>query len=418
MNRRRLLAAAGASAFAAACANTPEPALRPPTTSGPAAKVSLGIDELIRSDIASLQGQRVGFITNQTSVTRDGAISRKVLQDGLGDRLTALFGPEHGLNTNALAGDHVDNAKDQVTGLMAYSLYGAHRKPTPAMLEKVDTLVFDIQDIGVRSYTYISTMALAMEAAGEAGKAFVVLDRPNPMGGQRVQGPPLEPGFESFVSQVPVPYVHGLTIGELAQMMIAKDWIKAKPALTVVPMQGWKRSMHWGETGLNWIATSPNIPFWISSFYCAVTGILGELKEVDIGIATPKAFKVAAARGIDGAQLARDLADMGFKDVRFSPYSSTAKPGFGGVELEIDPNGQTDLMALAMALLVEVNKRAGGAPLVASTAAGLGLFDKVYGSPALQQTLRSGGSWQSLVDDWPASLRQFEQDRRPYLLYS
>ncbi|HCP64505.1 MAG TPA: DUF1343 domain-containing protein [Hyphomonadaceae bacterium] len=380
-------------------------------------RVKLGIDQLVQSGFAALDGQRVGFITNQTSVDQAGTMSRVVLQRGLGPRLTALFGPEHGLDTRAKAGDHVANAQDPITGLPAYSLYGEHRKPTPAMLKDVDVLVFDIQDIGVRSYTYISTMILAMEACGEAGKAFVVLDRPNPLGGIRMQGPPLSPGFESFVSQVPVPYLHGLTIGELARMAIAKGWVAKAPKLTVVQMAGWERRMNWADTGLTWVATSPNIPTWESPFYCATTGILGELKQVDIGIGTAKPFHYAAGPGIDGATLAESLSQQGFHDIQFKPYQSQVKPGFGGVELIIDPRGQTDLMAVAMALCAEVVARSAKAPLSGSTASTRSLFNKVYGSEALWSALEAGAPWQKLVADWQEPLEQFKADRGPHLIY-
>ena len=309
MNRRIILQSAAASAVSLllpGCAGSGT--LRQRYSRRP--HVKLGIDQLVESGFAALDGQRVGFITNQTSVDQNGTLSRVVLQRGLGPRLKALYGPEHGLDTRAKAGDHVANAQDGVTGLPAYSLYGQHRKPTPAMLEDVDVLVFDIQDIGVRSYTYISTMILAMEACGEAGKAFVVLDRPNPLGGLRMQGPPLTPGFESFVSQVPVPYLHGLTIGELAKMAVAQGWVAKAPKLTVVQMSGWERGMNWADTGLNWVATSPNIPTWESPFYCATTGILGELKQVDIGIGTTKPFHYAAGPGVDGLALAHSLSQL------------------------------------------------------------------------------------------------------------
>ena len=381
-------------------------------------RVKLGIDQLALSGFAVLQGRRVGFLTNQTSVDQNGTLSRVVLQRGLGPRLTALFGPEHGLDTRAKAGDHVANANDPVTGLPAFSLYGEHRKPTPAMLEGLDVLVFDIQDIGVRSYTYISTMILAMEACGEAGKDFVVLDRPNPLSGLRLQGPPLSPGFESFVSQVPVPYLHGLTIGELASMAVANGWVATPPKLTVVQMAGWERWMNWADTGLSWVATSPNIPTWESPFYCATTGILGELKQVDIGIGTAKPFHYAAGPGINGRALADSLSQQGFRDIQFKPYQSQVKPGFGGVELIIDPKGQTDLMTVAMALCTEVVARAGKAPLSASAASTRSLFNKVYGSEALWAALEAGTPWQNLVADWQAPLEQFKADRAPHLFYS
>jgi uncharacterized protein YbbC (DUF1343 family) len=421
MHKRDLLKGLGASTglgLLAACGNAnPRKALPTPKSAGATQAVSLGIDEIAKAAFAPLKGRRVGFITNQTSLTASGIMSRRALQQGLGGDLKSLFGPEHGLDTRARAGDHVANSIDPITGLRALSLYGPTRKPTPDMLANLDVLVFEIQDIGVRSYTYISTMALAMEACGEAGKDFVVLDRPNPMGGELVQGPPMEEAFRSFVGQVPVPYRHGLTIGELAKMIVAKGWIKANPPLTVIPMQGWQRTMVWPATGLNWVPTSPNIPDATSPLYCAATGILGELRGVDIGIGTPKPFHYAAAQGVDGAALARDLGGMGFEGVTFLPYQSIVKPGYSGVELVIDPNAKTDLMALGVALICEIVRRTNSAVLRASSSGARDLFTKVYGSRALDLALEGGTRWQDLVAGWTPSLETFKAERAPYSLY-
>jgi uncharacterized protein YbbC (DUF1343 family) len=406
-----LTGALGASGLVAC---TSVSTLNPPIQAG----VSLGVDELAKANFEPLKGRRVGFITNQTSVNKAGKMSRAVIQEGIGSDLKALFGPEHGLDTRARAGDHVANSVDSVTGLRAFSLYGATRKPTPEMLKDLDVLVFDIQDIGVRSYTYISTMALAMEACGEAGKDFIVLDRPNPMGGELVQGPPMEEAFRSFVGQVPVPYRHGLTIGELAKMIIAKNWIKANPRLTIIPMQGWRRTMPWAATGLNWIATSPNIPAPTSPLYCAATGILGELRGVDIGIGTLKPFHYAAARGLNAPDLARDLGAMGFGGVTFLPYQSTIKPGFAGVELVIDATAKTDLMALGIALICEIVRRTEGGVLRESPNGARDLFTKVYGSKALDTALENNTAWQDLVSSWQPSLDAFKTERVAHLLYS
>jgi uncharacterized protein YbbC (DUF1343 family) len=286
------------------------------------------------------------------------------------------------------------------------------------MLEGLEVLVFDIQDIGVRSYTYISTMALAMEACGEAGLDFIVLDRPNPLGGTLVQGPPMQEAYRSFVGQVPIPYRHGLTIGELAKMIVAKGWIKANPRLTVIPMQGWRRQMTWVDTSLNWVPTSPNIPNWDSPFYCATTGILGELKDVDIGIGTDKPFHFAAARGVNGVELARFLTAQSFNGVTFKPYQSAVKPRFGGVELMIDARGNADLMALSMLLIQEIVRRSNGAPLRASTSGAKDLFNKVYGSDALSTALQNGTQWQDLASAWQPSLEAFKRDRSEFLLYN
>ncbi len=413
MDRRNLLgllSAGAATALAASCATQPQSE----RTNG----VGLGIDALSKAGFAPIKGRRVGFVTNQTSVNSAGTMSRLVLQQGLGRDLVALFGPEHGLDTRAKAGDHVANAVDNVTGLRAFSLYGVNRKPTPDMLADVDVLVFDIQDIGVRSYTYISTMALAMEACGEAGKDFVVLDRPNPLGGVNVQGPPMEEAYRSFVGQIPVPYCHGMTIGELAKMIVAKNWINANPRLTIVPMQGWTRSMNWADTKLAWVPTSPNIPNWDSPFYCAATGILGELRDVDIGIGTTKPFHYAAARGIDGREMAADLNNERQAGVNFLPYTSTVKPGFGGVELVLETNGTADLMAIGMLLIQAIVRRTNGAPLVASSNGSIDLFKKVYGSNALWDAMKSNTPWRELSESWTPSLSAFKKERAEFLLYS
>lgn len=411
MNRRDVLGygTAAAASLASSCATL--------GSAGDSGRVSLGIDQLTKAQFEPLRGRRVGFITNQTSVNAAGTMSRVVLQQGLGAGLVALFGPEHGLDTRARAGDHVANAIDSITGLRAFSLYGENRKPTPAMLADVDVLVFDIQDIGVRSYTYISTMALAMEACGQAGKDFVVLDRPNPLGGNLVQGPPMEEAYRSFVGQIPVPYCHGMTIGELAKMIVAKGWIKANPRLSVIPMTGWQRSMNWSATKLNWIPTSPNIPNWDSPFYCATTGILGELKEVDIGIGTDKPFHYAAARGVDGPELAAYLNSKRQPGMTFLPYASTVKPGFAGVEIVIDVTRTPDLMATGMMLIQEIVRHTNGAVLRANPTITTDLFRKVYGSDALWNALKNDTPWVDLVASWAPSLAAFKQQRTANLLY-
>ncbi|MDB6120210.1 MAG: hypothetical protein JWO08_3991, partial [Verrucomicrobiaceae bacterium] len=227
----------------------------------------LGIDVLASRNFDLLRGKRVGLITNHTAYTGRGEMTRVVMKRALGANLTTLYGPEHGIFGTETAGKKVRDQRDPVTGLPVYSLHGDYRKPQPWMLKNIDVLVFDVQDIGCRSYTYISTMAVSMEAAAEAGKEFVVLDRPNPLGGQRVEGPPLESQWKSFVSQIPVPYVHGMTTGELALMIAAKGWIKRVPRVNVAKMQGWNRNMIWQDTGLRWHATSPNIPHAMSPAY-------------------------------------------------------------------------------------------------------------------------------------------------------
>lgn len=250
------------------------------------AAVDLGIDVLAEHHFDLLRGKRVGLVTNQTGVDKHGTLTRLILKKNV--HLVALYTPEHGLDGVEKAGVNVRSRRDRLTGLTAYSLYGDTRKPTPQMLAGIDVLVFDMQDIGCRSYTYISTMAKCLQACAEQHKEFVILDRPNPLGGERVEGMPLDPQWVSFVGQLPVPYVHGMTMGELAIMANEKGWMSPMKAdLKVVRMQGWSRSMIWSNTGLAWVKPSPNIPHSFSPFYYVITGVVSELGEgIDIGIGT------------------------------------------------------------------------------------------------------------------------------------
>ena len=415
MNRSQFLTLSSASLLASCAAPAPGPApqgIAP--TSGPFA---LGIDVLRENNFSILRGKRVGLITNQTSVDRSGTPTRVVLQRALGRSFTTLYTPEHGLDGREPAGYHVSSRRDPVTGLIAYSLYGDTRKPSPAMLSNVDAVCFDLQDIGSRSYTYISTMALAMEACGQAGKEFIVLDRPNPIGGLKVQGPPREERWKSFVGQIPVPYLHGMTAAELAKMGNARGWWAARPRLTVIPMRGWQRGMTWRDTGLRWIATSPNIPGPNSPLYYAATGILGGLDGVDIGIGTPRPFEFAGGKGINPGQFAADMSRMGIPGVRFSPYMSSRKPGFGGVALSIDPHGTTDLIALAVILCSEVVSRSNGHPIRATRGDTLSLFHKVWGSESLWRALQARRPAGQIISSFQGYARSFAGMRQGFLLY-
>jgi uncharacterized protein YbbC (DUF1343 family) len=282
------------------------------------------------------------------------------------------------------------------------------------MLRGIDVLLFDLQDIGCRSYTYISTMVRAMEACGEQGKQFIVLDRPNPLGGGRVEGPPLERRWVSFVGQIPVPYVHGMTAGELALMTHAQGWVAARPDLGVVKMRGWNRSMLWEDTGLRWVPTSPNIPRPSSPRYYVATGMLGGLSNVDVGIGTAHPFEYAGGRGVDGVALARAMRAHGFAGVRFSPYS---RSGFGGVRLSVAPRAGADLVAVGVALIAEINQQTRGAIFSKASASKMNLFHKVYGSEELARKVRRGVSPRDIAASWSAPVSRFMAQRQRFLLY-
>ena len=390
---------------------TPQVAQPQPGYGGP---FMLGVDVLASRGFDLLRGKRVGLITNHTSLTARGERTRTVFQRALGANFTALYAPEHGIDGNIGAGIHVSTRRDSVTGLTVYSLYGPTRKPTPAMLAPIDVLVFDLQDIGCRSYTYISTMIVAMEAAAENGKQFVVLDRPNPLGGWRVEGPPLEAKWKSFVGQVPVPYVHGMTAGEIAMMACARGWVSRAPRLDVVKMQGWQRGMTWHDSGLRWHPTSPNIPHSISPFYYVTTGILGGATSVDIGIGTENPFGYAGGSGINPNALLAYCQRLNTPGVTFSPYS---KNGFGGVRIHIHPRNTTDLTALDVLLLAEINRLSGGKVVSRMSGSKLNLFNKVYGSESLYSDLRRGVPATSIIARWQGWNQSFRSQRQRFLLY-
>lgn len=286
-------------------------------------QVLTGLDRLVQSDFQLLKGKRVGLITNATGVDRRLQSIVDLFFESDNVDLVALFGPEHGVRGEYTAGEYVESYTDVRTGLPVYSLYGATRKPTPEMLDGIDVLVYDIQDIGVRSYTYISTMGLAMEAAAEKGIGFIVLDRPNPLGGRKIEGNIVEKEYISFVGRFPIPYVYALTSGELARMINGEGWLKngKKADLYVMPMTGWNRDMTFGDTGLEWVPTSPHIPHRDSAIYYAATGILGELHYINNGVGYTTPFRTFAAEWIDSHELSERMNSLGLDGVAFRPVS-------------------------------------------------------------------------------------------------
>jgi uncharacterized protein YbbC (DUF1343 family) len=374
--------------------------------------VDLGIDVLAQRDYAILAGKRVGLITNQTGIDSHGVRTRVLLQKHC--NLVALYTPEHGLDGTETAGRYVRSRRDRVTGLIAHSLYGPTRKPTPEMLRGIDVLVFDMQDIGCRGYTYISTMGRCMEAAGENRIPFVVLDRPNPLGGNRIEGPSVEPQWISFVGQFPVPYVHGMTVGELAKMVNDKRWMAARCDLTVVPMRGWSRNSTWADTGLRWIPTSPNIPRGSSPLYYVVTGIVGELSGLECGVGSSGPFESISARFLNAGSFTRYLRGLDMPGVTFREFSSGSSHG---TALRIDPNAKANLTALGIYMLAEMNRYAKPDLFRRTSHSKLDIFFKVYGSASIRSQIERGVSPERIVASWESNVRSFRHERGPYLLY-
>ncbi len=303
-------------------------------------KVELGVDRLMENP-EILKGKRVGLITNPTGINAERTSIVDLFDQSDDFELTALYGPEHGVRGDAQAGSTVSSYSDDVTGLPVYSLYGATKKPTPEMLQDVDVLVFDIQDVGTRYYTYIYTMAYAMEAAAENGIPFVVLDRPNPQGGLRVDGPVLDPDYSSFIGLYPIPLKHGMTVGELARLFNTEYQIQAD--LEVVKMKGWKRSMMYENTGLPFVMPSPNMPTTDTVNVYPATGLF-EGTNLSEGRGTTKPFQLIGAPYIKAHEYANelnglDLPGVAFRAASFTPtFSKHAGKLTHGVEVYVtDP---------------------------------------------------------------------------------
>lgn len=391
-----------------------------------ASQVMTGIDVVASQEFAMFEGKRVGIVMNQSAVrgrgmgtTLDAFLSTRVC------RVVALYAPEHGIDGKTPAGDQVNEVVEPRTGLVVQSLYGATKKPTPKMLSGIDVLVYDIQDIGVRSYTYISTLIKLMEGCSDAGVPLVVLDRPNPIGGDVVDGPVLDTAFRSFIGIVPIPYIHGMTVGELATMANGEGWLSggARCELTVVRMLGWRRWMTWKETGLNWAPTSPNVQSYESAFCNGITGGIGDLRIVNIGIGTRDAFQIVVREWINEDDLSDWMNDQGIPGLRFQPIaiappngSSTAPPLRG---VRIIRERETTLPFTAQIALLTALRDFYGERCRFDTLAAdrWTMFDKVCGTSRVRERFLRGDTWEQIAETWEENLKSFIAKRQNYLLY-
>ena len=385
--------------------------------SHPSPTVRPGIEVLLSDSLALVRGRRVGLITNHTGRDRSGTPSIDLLATHPEVSLVALFSPEHGIRGRAEAGIRVESGVDERTGLPVHSLYGSTRAPTAEMLDGIDVLLFDIQDVGARYYTYLSTMALSMEAAGGRDIPFVVLDRPNPIGGDPVQGNVLDPDFASFVGLYPIPMRHGLTAGEFAGMAVGEFGVQVE--LSVAVADGWRRTLPYAETGIPWIAPSPNMPSVESALHYPGT-CLFEGTPVSVGRGTERAFQQLGAPWLEGERLAARLDELGVPDARFAPVRFTPKdPGdgkFAGTEIEgvrLVADGEAyDPTLAALALLVEIKAMSGD-----RWSWRTGHFDRLAGTDALRTALDAGASYGELAEGWGAGVREYLARREAYLLY-
>lgn len=390
------------------------------TVDAPVSAVRPGIDVLLADSSHLIDGRRVGLITNRSGVGRDGTSSIDLLHGYAGAELAALFAPEHGIRGTEAEGSAIDDATDEGTGLPIYSLYGETRAPTPEMLASIDVLAFDIQDIGARYYTYVSTMALAMEAAGRAGIPMIVLDRPNPIGGL-TQGPVLDPAFATFVGLYPVPARHGLTAGELARLYRGAFGVEVE--LHVVPAAGWSADRWFDETSLPWIAPSLNMPSLESATHYPGT-CLFEGTNLSVGRGTPTAFQMLGAPWLDGeawvaeiGAVAPSLPGVEIRAIAFTPESpSDGRFGgeeISGIRLTVTDRSAYDPVRTAVAALLAARRLSGDA-----WEWRVRHFDRLAGSDRLRLAIDRGAPLDEITSEWAAGVAGFEALRRPYLLYS
>jgi uncharacterized protein YbbC (DUF1343 family) len=398
------------------------------TREAEAPSVRVGAEVLLSDSLHLVRGRRVGLFTNHTGIVTRAVGEQAGAEPRAGSTidalyaspevdLVALFGPEHSIRGDVEAGDPVDSTVDPDTGLPIHSVYGATLRPTPEMLEGLDVLVFDMQDVGARYYTYPSTMAYAMEAAAEHDIPFVVLDRPNPIRGDVVQGNVLDPEFASFVGLYPVPMRHGMTMGELARMFVGEFGIDVE--LHVVPMEGWRRDMTFDLTGLPWVAPSPNMPSLESALAYPGT-CLFEGTPLSVGRGTDRAFQWVGAPWLNGEELARQLNAYGFRGVRFEPATFTPENAgddkFSGVEVHgvrlVPESTDYDASRVAVAMLVEARAASGDRWSWRE-----GHVDRLAGTDAVRLAVESGAGLEEVTRSWAAQLESFERTRAPYLLY-
>ena len=393
--------------------------------------VKTGVEVLRDRGFEGLVGRKVGLVTNPSGVDRNLNSTIDLLYNAPGVELVALYGPEHGVRGDVYAGGKVSDTIDEATGLPVYSLYGSTRKPTPEMLEGIDVMVYDIQDVGARSYTFISTLGLVMEACAEKGIEVMVLDRPNPLGGNKIEGCYVEQPFNSFVSQYRIPYIYGLTVGELAQLINEEglnrgqlgDQAPSKCRLSGVPMEGWTRDMLYEDTGLPWVLPSPNIPFKDSPKYYVSSGICGELYGfLNIGVGYTLPFQVFGATWIDPVAFKAKLDSyrlpgVSFRTIYYQPISGTLKGQLvAGVQFfftDYEKARLTELQFHVMQALAELypDKKA------FDVATGVGLFDKVCGTDYVRQEFIKSYNFADIKEYWRKDEKSFRTLAQKYHLY-
>lgn len=395
------------------------------------ARVKPGIEVLRDRGFSGLSGMRVGLVTNPSGVDSQLNSTIDILYGAPGVELVALFAPEHGVRGDIYAGGKVESGRDPRTGLPVHSLYGATREPSQEMLKGLDIMIYDIQDVGSRSYTFISTLGLVMRACAEAEIPVMVLDRPNPLGGKKVEGPLVEPGFNSFVSQYRIPYVYGLTVGELA-MLINEEGLnrgqngKEEPrkcSLFVVPMEGWSRDMLFNDTGLPWVLPSPNIPYPESAVCYPSAGLIGEMYNyLNIGIGYTLPFATFAEEWVDADRLKEvldsyEVPGVAWRTVHYKPTSGRLSGKLiHGVQYYYTDYEAATITLTQFYVMQAVWELYGKNPFVLS-AERIPMFNKVCGTDFVSNTFGQSLKVSDIADFWSKDVEAFRQLSAKYYLY-
>lgn len=382
-------------------------------------QVKVGAEILIEDHLDELSGKRVGLVMNSTARVQGMHMLDTLVAHDI--NITALFAPEHGFRGQAGAGEVIEDGVDQATGLPVYSLYGDSRKPTSEMLEDIDLLLFDMQDVGARYYTYNVTLGLVLEAAAENNIAVWVLDRPNPAGGNYVAGWTLDEKFTSFVGAYPIPMVHGMTLGELARMMVGEQWLDTdmEPDLRIIEMQDWNRSMKWPDTGLEWFPPSPNLPTFEHAFVYLGT-VLFEGTDLSEGRGTDDPFLTVGSPNTEITDdqldsLRKQFPGVSIEPTTFTPVSMPGKapnPKFEGeecrgVSVSVQNYSQIDPVQFGVELLQVIRANTPGTEIKA--------FINNLAGIALQSVLTESADYSSV--DWQQDVTNFKNRRQSYLLY-
>jgi len=392
-------------------------------------KIKLGVDHLEDRKFDILKGKRVGLLTHPAGVNSKGLSTVLLLHRASEVNLTALFGPEHGIYGDEKASVPVDDKIDHRTNLPVYSLYGKFRKPTPKMLSGLDCLVIDLQDVGVRCYTYVSCMRYVMEACFEEGVEVVVLDRPNPLGGLKMAGPMIDPEWISYVGAFPMPFVHGMTIAELALwskktpgILKIEEKVRKNGKLTLIPMIGWRRSMTWPETGLNWLPTSPNIPTLDSVAGYPMTGLGAQLGSFKHGIGTKHPFRLLTFEGKTVGQVKRALEELKLRGLAYKIINSVSPTGetTRGVYIVIENWTAWEPTEMAFAMMQLTARWQSPNPFQEAKKSEANLFNKHVGSTAWWNYLKSNGQNidpANYLKQWEREVQAFRNQTIEFLIY-